>query len=208
MNSPMNSSTLSTLSSDKLSAIRQSVKTERQRRLTEARLNYYRPYAKQGEFHKAGAKTRERLLMAGNQVGKTTAGAFEVAMHATGKYPDWWEGKRFDRPIVAWCAGLTGEVVRDTVQRLLVGRPGEPGTGAIPKDVLGELVTARGISDLLDVFRVKHQSGGYSVISLKTYASGREKFQGETLDFVWFDEEPPLEIYTEGLTRTNVGNGP
>ena len=40
--------------------------------------------------------------------------------------------------------------------------------------------------------------GGYSLIGLKTYASGREKFQGETLDFVWFDEEPPADIYTEG----------
>jgi len=28
------------------------------------------------------------------------------------------------------------------------------------------------------------------------------------LDFVWFDEDPTLDIYTEGLTRTNVGNGP
>jgi hypothetical protein len=28
----------------------------------------------------------------------------------------------------------------------------------------------------------------------------RGKFQGETLDFVWFDEEPPAEIYLEGLT--------
>ena len=46
------------------------------------------------------------------------------------------------------------------------------------------------------------------LIGLKTYASGREKFQGETLDFVWFDEEPPADIYTEGLTRTNVGANP
>ena len=50
--------------------------------------------------------------------------------------------------------------------------------------------------------------GGVSIIGLKTYASGREKFQGETLDYVWFDEEPPANIYTEGLTRTNVGANP
>jgi phage terminase large subunit-like protein len=40
------------------------------------------------------------------------------------------------------------------------------------------------------------------------YASGREKFQGETRDWVWFDEEPPIDIYLEGLTRTNVGKNP
>jgi phage terminase large subunit-like protein len=147
------------------------------------------PYSKQLEFHNAGATHRERLLMAGNQLGKTLAGAFEAAMHATGRYPDWWKGKRFDRPVVGWACGVTGEVVRDTVQKVLVGRTGQEGTGAIPKDAIAELVTARGIPELLDAIRVKHVSGGTSVIGLKTYASGREKFQGETLDFVWFDED-------------------
>jgi phage terminase large subunit-like protein len=105
-------------------------------------------------------------------------------------------------------AELLARVVRDTVQNVLVGRRGQEGTGAIPKDALAGLVPARGIPDLLDTIKVHHVSGGVSVIGLKTYASGREKFQGETLDFVWFDEEPPADIYTEGLTRTNVGANP
>src|SRR5579872_1575891 len=107
---------------------------EKNRRHTENRLQYYKPYPKQLQFHSAGAKYRERLLMAGNQIGKTLAGSFEAALHATGRYPDWWDGKRFDRPTIGWACGVTGEVVRDTVQRLLVGRPGNIGTGAIPKD--------------------------------------------------------------------------
>ena len=184
------------------------METERQRRRTENRLNYYQPYKKQAEFHEAGTTHRERLLMAGNQLGKTLAGGFEAAMHATGRYPDWWKGRRFDRPTVGWACGVTGEVVRDTVQKILVGRVGQEGSGAIPKDAIAELVSARGIPELLDTIKVKHVSGGHSVIGLKTYASGREKFQGETLDFVWFDEEPPADIYTEGLTRTNVGANP
>jgi phage terminase large subunit-like protein len=186
----------------------EALKAEKSRRLTEDRLRYYKPYAKQLEFHGAGATHRERLLMAGNQLGKTLAGGFEVAMHATGRYPDWWSGRRFDRPTIGWACGITGEVVRDTVQKTLVGRPGQEGTGAIPKDAIAELVSARGIPDLLDTIKVHHVSGGVSIIGLKTYASGREKFQGETLDFVWFDEEPPADIYTEGLTRTNVGANP
>ena len=75
-------------------------------------------------------------------------------------------------------------------------------------DATRQLVTARGIADLLDIIKVRHESGGTSLIALKSYLSGREKFQGETLDWIWFDEEPPADIYTEGLTRTNVGNGP
>ena len=184
------------------------LKTEQARRQTENRLNYYKPYAKQLDFHAAGASHRERLLMAGNQLGKTLAGGFEVAMHATGRYPEWWKGKRFDKPTVGWACGVTGEVARDTIQKVLVGRSGQTGTGAIPKDAIAELVSARGTPDLLDTIRVNHVSGGVSIIGLKTYASGREKFQGETLDFVWFDEEPPADIYTEGLTRTNVGANP
>jgi phage terminase large subunit-like protein len=146
--------------------------------------------------------------MAGNQLGKTLAGGFETAMHATGLYPDSWDGYRFDGPTVGWVCGETGEVVRDTVQKVLVGRPGQEGTGSIPKDAIIECVSARGIPDLLDTIKVRHVSGGTSLIGLKTYASGREKFQGETLDYVWFDEEPPAEIYTEGLTRTNLGAKP
>src|SRR5438876_4068607 len=52
----------------------------------------YRPYPKQMEFHEAGLAHRERLFLAGNQLGKTMAGAFEEAAHATGRYPIWWKG--------------------------------------------------------------------------------------------------------------------
>ena len=76
------------------------LQSEKQRRLTEDRLKYYKPYPKQLEFHAAGAAHRERLLMAGNQLGKTLAGGFEAAMHATGRYPEWWAGKRFERPTI------------------------------------------------------------------------------------------------------------
>ena len=105
--------------------------------------------------------------MAGNQLGKTLAGGFEAAMHATGRYPDWWQGRRFDKPTVGWCCGVTGEVVRDTVQKVLVGRSGQVGSGAIPKDALGELMSRRGTADLLDMIKVHHVSGGTSIIGLK-----------------------------------------
>src|SRR5215472_5247179 len=150
----------------------------------EDKLASYKPYPKQTEFHEAGAKHRERLLMAGNQLGKTLAGAMETAMHSTGRYPGWWQGKRFDKPTVSWVAGTTGETVRDTVQSMLVGRPGQEGTGSIPKQSIVELVPARGIPDLLDSIRVRHVDGGVSTIGLKSYLRGRESFQGETLDFL------------------------
>lgn len=145
--------------------------------------------------------------MAGNQLGKTWAGAYEAAMHATGRYPEWWRGRRFDKPVIAWAAGVTSVSTRDTVQRLMLGRPGQHGTGTIPKACLIDVQSARGTPDLADHIVVQHVSGGQSYIYLKSYEQGREKWQGETVDLVWFDEEPPDAIYTEGLTRTNATGG-
>lgn len=176
--------------------------------LSRRRLELYTPYRKQQEFHALGVSTRERLFMAGNQLGKSLSGAAEMAVHLTGRYPEWWEGRVFTKPVAAWASGVTGESVRDTVQRLLVGRPGQYGTGFIPADcIVGEPRRAMGVSDLLDSVAVRHSSCGESRLYFKRYEQGREKWQGETLDIVWFDEEPPSDIYTEGLTRTNATGG-
>ncbi len=180
---------------------------EWERRKSENRLKDYRPYAKQAEFHAAGATHRERLFLAGNQLGKTVAGSFETAIHLTGRYPPDWKGRVFKHAPVGWAAGVTGETTRDTVQRLLLGRPGQMGTGAIPKSCILDTSRALGVSDLMDTVRVAHTSGKEAILAFKFYEKGREKWQAETLDFVWDDEEPPLDIYTEGLTRTNATGG-
>src|SRR5271169_2612490 len=137
-------------------------------RESQRQLTRYRPYPKQLEFHNAGKDYRQRLLMAANQVGKTLAAGFELAMHATGDYPDWWVGRRWDRPIVGWAAGVTGESTRDNPQRILLGRPGAIGTGAIPKRDLLDTSSARGLADAVDTIRVRHLSGGTSIIQLKS----------------------------------------
>ena len=52
---------------------------EKKRRKEGNKLADYRAYAKQAEFHANGAHFRERLLMAGNQLGKTWSAGFETA---------------------------------------------------------------------------------------------------------------------------------
>ena len=113
-----------------------SVLSELDRRQRENRLTYYRPYPKQAEFHKLGATKRERLLMAGNQLGKTWSGGMEMAYHLTGEYPDWWQGRRFTSEVRAWAAGVTGESTRDNPQRVLLGSLGHMGEGTIPKEAI------------------------------------------------------------------------
>jgi phage terminase large subunit-like protein len=174
------------------------------------RLDSYRPYPKQAEFHAAGAEHRERLLMAANQVGKTLAGSMEWAMHLTGIYAPWWKGKRFDGPVRLWAAGETKISTRDTVQKLLIGPPEQEeqwGTGAIPRDRMREIRRSAGLANAIDSINVKHVSGYKSTLLFKSYEQGRAAWQGETLHGVWFDEEPPLDVYMEGLTRTNATGG-
>ncbi len=186
---------------------------EQERRVARNKLKTYRPYTKQKEFHAAGAVHSERLFMAGNQLGKTIAGGAEWAMHLTGRYPDWWQGATFDKPVRMWASGVTGESTRDNPQRILLGPPETEekwGTGFIPAECLLDHSRAMGVPNLLDNVVIKWGGGGdvqagESYLAFKAYEKGREKWQGPTLDGVWWDEEPPLDIYTEGLTRTNRG---
>lgn len=145
--------------------------------------------------------------MAGNQLGKTYSGAMETAMHLTGRYPDWWLGKRFEGPVRFWSGGKDRAQHRDAAQKLLIGPPEDEqswGTGAIPADAIVKVQRALGIPNAIDTVTVKHVSGGNSVLGFKTYDMRREAWQGATLHGLWFDEEPPLSLYTEGLTRTNA----
>lgn len=195
---------LNTLSDKQLSALLEQLTYETQRE----GVRLYKPYAKQLEFHAATKSHRETCFAAGNQIGKSYSAAAALAISLTGEYPDWWPGHVFKKPIHAWAAGVTGESTRDTLQRLLLGRPGALGTGTIPADcIVGTPTSGRGVADSIDTVIIRNKFGGQSTLGFKSYALGREKWQGETLDLVAFDEEPPEEIYTEGLTRTNATGG-
>ena len=174
------------------------------------KIDFYQPYPKQREFHALGAAHRERGLIAANRVGKSECAAYETACHLTGLYPDWWEGKRFTRPIKCWAAGEDGELVRDVIQAKLCGTPGvveDFGTGYIPKDLIVDTSLARGTTDLYDTIQVRHKAGGVSTLTFKTYGEGRKGFQAATLDWIWFDEEPPEDVHSEGLTRLATTQG-
>lgn len=166
----------------------------------------FKPYPKQKQFMDLGATKRERLLIAGNQNGKTHTGAYEAACHLTGEYPADWKGRKWDRPTRGWIAGETSLVVRDVQQKKLCGEPGVEeafGTGMIPKDLFVDKPSlARGVTDAYDTIQVRHKSGGVSVARFKSYEQGRTKFQGESIDWGWADEESPEDVYAELLART------
>lgn len=178
------------------------------------RLSGYRPYPKQKEFHDAGATARERLLSAGNQVGKTLAASMECAMHATGRYPEWWRGKRFERQTIGIVSGQSWQLTRDNIQRLLLGTSdardtAAMGSGSIPRDsLLLDAMIAAPVSGAVAQVRVRSVHGGVSTIHIVPYLAGRSAIQSYTADYVWCDEEPAESFYLEALTRTNVAMGP
>ena len=171
----------------------------------------YKPYPWQKEFHDAGKDHPERMLMAANRVGKTQSAAAEVAMHLTGEYPDWWQGRRFDRPTLCWTGSPTNETSRDIVQTELLGGMGEKlGTGWVPRQyIVGQPKTRQaGVKDVVDSFSVRHKSGGLSVCTMKTYEQGWQKWQGTAPHVVWDDEEPDdYMIYSESQTRILTSKG-
>jgi len=186
---------------------------EKLRRLEELRQTYgmffYKPYEKQRQFHALGRTKRERLLMAANKVGKTFCAGFEFgAFHLTGLYPDWWEGYRFTKQNRGWAGSFTGEMTKLGAQRILLGNDGRWGTGCIPKDLIVDVKRARGVPNAVETVLVRHTCGEVSQVTFKAYSDGREAWQAEDLDWVWFDEEPPEDVYTEGITRTNNTGGP
>ncbi len=175
------------------------------------RLKSFKPHPKQWDHLNLGRTKRERLLMANNRGGKTETGAFEAACHLTGDYPVNWKGRRFDQPTIGWICGETSLLTRDIQQKKLCGPPGVDalfGTGMIPKDAFTDKPSlARGVSDAYDTIQARHKSGGISIGKFKSYEQGRQKFQGEGLDWIWFDEEPPLDVYAEGIARIGEKDG-
>ena len=171
-------------------------------------------YPRHMEFFRVGATHRERLFMAGNRTGKTIAGAFEVACHLTGLYPDWWEGRRFRRAGRWWVAGDTNETTRDILQLELLGEVGYSGarkildgSGIIPRETIGDPIWKNGVQNLVDNIHIKHASGDHSLLSFKSYDQGRRVFQGTAKEGIWLDEECPKDVYEECLMRTATTRG-
>src|SRR6516164_9505683 len=61
-------------------------------------------YPKQTELLELGASKRERMFRCANQSGKSFAACVEISYHLTGRYPAWFKGHRFSKPIALGCA--------------------------------------------------------------------------------------------------------
>ncbi|MBQ2955684.1 MAG: terminase family protein [Clostridia bacterium] len=170
---------------------------ELERRHREDKLKYYRPHEKQLAFHRC--MKNNRWALGGNRTGKTESGAAECAWLARGNHPY----REVRGPMNGWVVSLTAEMQRDVAQKKLMSYLN-------PAWIKGIRMREGRADDpeggIIDYIQVESVHGGVSTIGFKNCAQGREKFQGTSQDFIWFDEEPPEEIYLECLMRT-LDNG-
>lgn len=178
-------------------------------------------YGKHMEFFAAQGPYSEVGAIAGNRTGKTFMAAYASTCHITGWYPKWWPGRIWNRPTRGWPCGKTRQKTREIIQTYLFGDvvpaggfggwqhnpKGVTGTGMIPGEWIGRLTWQQGVPDFIDTATIKHQSGGWSLVGLKSYEQGREAFEGTKLDWIWDDEEPPADVYGEQLMRLTPTNG-
>lgn len=161
------------------------------------------PYEWQVRFHNGGKLFPERMLMTCNRGGKSRCGGAETAMHLTGWYPKWWEGRRFSDAVDWLVMGQTSKQLRDVQQLELLGPMvggGFEGTGWVPKEAIGEFnVSHCGITGVLDQIKIRHRRGGWSRVSFASYQQGREAVEGVSRHGAWMDEEPEDVAMCEGI---------
>jgi phage terminase large subunit-like protein len=165
---------------------------ELERRVKDEKLRLYQPHTKQHSFH--NSDRRNRWALGGNRTGKTECGAVEACWYARGNHPY----KDIKIPTRGWVVSLTNEVQRDVAQKKVLGY-------IDPKWIVDIHVRSGRKDDpenaIIDFIIIESVHGGHSVIGFKSCDQGRAKFQGTSQHYIWFDEEPPKEIYDECKMR-------
>lgn len=149
----------------------------------------------------------ECCLMAANRIGKTYLGTFIDAVHATGVYPEGWQGYKFTHPPLIWCLGFSGEKTRDLLQAPIFGT--KQGTtlagGLIPSSRILGLESMSGTAGAMRSILVEHELG-IAKVQNWSYSQGQHALMGDSVDWFHIDEEPKdQKIYPQVLTRTATG---
>jgi phage terminase large subunit-like protein len=146
-------------------------------------------YAKQHDKQKEATASMcaIRALFWGNRVGKTEWGAQETSRYGTATHPfrDVAEG------VEIWCACPSFDAQEETTQKKLLTY--------LPEGSIEHIDYLRG-----KIIKKMVLTNG-TIISFKSYEQGREKFQGTGKRLIWFDEEPPKDIWEECFVRVEAG---
>lgn len=167
-------------------------------------------YPRHLEFLKATAYYSEVAFIAASRSGKSYAGGIGADRWLTGEYPDWWEGRVFDDPVVMWASAVTNQKVKESIQDILFGKTGDLGSGIIPKRCidLDSIRYYHGSDVIEDVYI--YWKGSKKLRSKLTFKSYQQKvmaYESSDVNVIWSDEEVPEDIYTACLARVATNSG-
>lgn len=149
-------------------------------------LRNFKPHKGQEKVFNLNWKDKKIVVMlGGNRSGKTHAGAVIAAKLALGQFENGWK----QGPLKIWLVALSFEMAEKILW----------------EEKLKQLIPARLIkktpSFASNGDKTLTLTNG-STIEFKSCEQGEEKFQGASVDYIHFDEEPPVQIYKECLART------
>ena len=165
-------------------------------------------FPKSMEFFEATKHFQNVNIFGSNRSSKSITLAYAAATWALGDYPDWWPGRVFAKPVKIWLCGETGLLVRNNLQRYVMGEKDHEGEHSFIKreDIVGFTYQTRPVG-LCERAVIKSKYGGHSVIEFKSYDQGSVRFASDTIDVGILDEEPGTGIYSEVTTRTATTRG-
>lgn len=138
---------------------------------------------------------RFSVLAGPNQGGKTYAGAKEAIWELTGLHP-FREGS--EEPTHGWVICYSQKQSL-SVQKTLYN--------LIPRHLVVGLDYNDSRGFLNRTLYIRHKSGGVSKLEIKTAGQDTLGLASATLDFIWVDEPPPQEIWSELMARLLVKGG-
>jgi phage terminase large subunit-like protein len=149
-------------------------------------INNYKPHEKQQMFHESHAPKRQ--FVGGNRSGKSFAGAAEAIWYGKGEHlykrlP--WDVPTRGRIVTVDFKQGWEKIIKPLLQAL------------IPKTMLIDGSWDRSFNK--DLHTLTLDNGAF--IEIMSYEQELDKFAGTSRHWIWFDEEPPKEIFTECMLR-------
>lgn len=154
------------------------------RAVTNPTIEGYRQQDQQIPFH--ASKAKGKVALGGNRSGKTVAGATETVMKLVGKHPN----QKFQLPIAARAIGSSFEdgikkIIIPEIQKWLPPSQLKKGSWDESYDLSSKTLTC--------------ENG--STLEFLTYDQEKVKHAGTSRHHIWFDEEPPVDIFDENMLR-------
>lgn len=146
-----------------------------------------------------------RVILGGNRTGKTETGGVDAVCAALGSdiipYTDFWSEE--DKAIAdKWAViGASSGWVCSVSYKLQPAGCQEKILHYLPESEIADISYLRKVENIISQIILKNGK----TITFKSYEQGRKDFQSAGIGWIWYDEEPPKDIWQEGSMRQSAG---